>query len=274
MRWHKLPELPEVESIKNELSPYLIGRRFAGVAICDVKPLRQLSAEELCRKVVGQKITSLERRGKYLVFRLSSGGTLIIHLRMSGALLLNPEQVDRYARVVFYLDDGSSVVFTDRRRLGEIRLAENELAIVGKLGPEPLSPEFTPEALVQRLHRRKAPIKAVLLDQTVIAGIGNMYADESLFLAKIHPLRKANTLSPREVQNLYRAIKHVLRSAIESKGASVDTYRLPGGEIGTAQANFKVAHCGGKPCPVCDTPIQRFAIGGRGSYFCPQCQKL
>ncbi len=267
-----MPELPEVETIKNELSPCIVGRQFTGVTIYDTKPVRQPSVEEFRQKLLGQKVDSLERRGKYLIFHLSGGEALIIHLRMSGALLLNPKQPDKHARVVFHLDNGSQLVFTDRRRLGALWLVENEQAIVGKLGPEPLAAEFTSESLAERLQKHLAPIKAVLLDQAFIAGIGNMYADEALFAAKIHPLRKANSLSAQEIRNLHQSIRDVLWSAISSKGASVDTYKRPDGELGTAQFNFRVAHLGGKPCPICSAAIQRLAVRNRGSYFCPNCQ--
>jgi len=268
-----VPELPEVETIKNELSPHMVGRQFTRVTVCDAKMVRQPPVEEFHRKLEGQRINGLERRGKYLIFRLSSGEVLIIHLKMAGALLLNPKQTDRHIRVIFHLDNGSQLIFTDRRRLGAIWLLENEQAVTGKLGPEPLTPEFTAETLAKRLHKHQAPIKAVLLDQAFIAGIGNMYADEALFTARIHPLRKANSLSPREIENLHKAVVDVLRSAIDSKGASVDTYKRPDGQLGTAHSNFNVAHRGGRPCPICGTPIQRLAIRNRGSYFCPNCQK-
>ncbi len=267
-----MPELPEVETIRNELSPYIIGRRFTGVTIYDARLVRQPPAEEFCQKLIGQRVNSLNRRGKYLIFHLSSSEVLIIHLRMAGALLLNSEQPDKYARAVFQLDNGSQLVFTDRRRLGALWLVENEQAIIGKLGPEPLAPEFTAETLAERLQKHQAPTKAMLLDQTFIAGIGNMYADEALFAAKVHPQRKANSLSPQEVQNLYKAIQDVLWSAIGNKGASVDTYKRPDGGLGTAHFSFNVAHRKGKPCPICGTNIERLAIRSRGSYFCPNCQ--
>jgi len=269
-----VPELPEVETIKNELSPHITGKRFIDVTVLDAKLVRQPSVEDFRQKLIGQKINSLERRGKYLIFHLSGSEVLIIHLKMSGVLLLNPEQADRHVRVIFHLDNNSQIVFTDRRRLGGIWLVKDEQSIIGKLGPEPLTPEFTAETLVQRLQKHKAPIKAVLLDQAFLAGIGNMYADEALFAARIHPLRKANSLSPQEIKNLHKAIVDVLRSAIDKKGASVDTYKLPGGQLGTAHSNFSVAHRAAKPCPICGTPIQRLAIRNRGSYFCPNCQKL
>jgi formamidopyrimidine-DNA glycosylase len=269
-----MPELPEVETIRNELSPHVIGRRFTDVAVCDAKLVRQPSVGEFRQKLIGKRVNSLERRGKYLIFRLSSGMALIIHLKMSGALLLNPEQASRYTRVIFHLDDGSQLIFTDRRRLGNIWLIENELTIIRKLGPEPLTSEFTAKLLAERLQKHKAPIKAVLLDQSFIAGIGNMYADEALFAARIHPLRQANSLSLKEIRNLHKAIVTVLRSAIDNKGASIDTYKRPDGQLGTAHSNFSVAHRGGESCPICGTTIQRLAIRNRGSYFCPKCQRL
>ena len=267
-----MPELPEVETIRNELLPHIIGRKFTGVTIYDARLVRQPSVEEFCPKLAGQSVDNLERRGKYLIFRLSSSEVLIIHLRMAGALLLNPEQPDKYARAVFQFDTGSQLVFTDRRRLGVIWLVESEQTIIGRLGPEPLAPEFTAKTLAERLQKHQAPVKAVLLDQAFIACIGNMYADEALFAAKLHPLRKANSLSAQEVQNLYKAIRDVLWSAIGSKGASVDTYKRPDGGLGTAQFSFRVAHRKGKQCPTCGATIQRLAIRNRGSYFCPDCQ--
>jgi formamidopyrimidine-DNA glycosylase len=269
-----VPELPEVETIRSELSPHIIGSRFTKVTVLDAKLIRQPSIEGLCQKLVGKKINNLERRGKYLIFHLSGGEVLIIHLKMSGALLLNSEQADRHTRVIFDLDNGSRIIFTDHRRLGALWLVENEQSIIGKLGPEPLTPAFTSQVLTKRLQKHKAPIKAMLLDQAFIAGIGNMYADEALFAAGIHPLRQANSLSPQEIKSLHKAIVDILRSAINSGGASVDTYKRPEGTLGTAHSSFCVAHRGGKPCPTCGTPIQRLAIRNRGSYFCPNCQKL
>lgn len=269
-----MPELPEVETIKNELYPHVVGRQITAVTVIDSKPVREPSAKEFQKRLPGQRIDSLERRGKYLVFHLSSDTALIVHLKMTGALLLNPEQTDRYARVVFHLDNDSQLAFSDRRRLGAIWLVGNDQTVIGKLGPEPLAREFIVQTLAERLQKHKAPIKAVLLDQAFVAGIGNMYADEALFAAKVHPLRQANTLSPKEIKNLHKAIIHVLKSAIDSKGASTDTYKRPDGQRGTAHLGFSVAHRGGKPCPICGTPIQRLAIRNRGSYYCPHCQKL
>jgi len=269
-----LPELPEVETIKLELSPHIIGRKFTEVDIRDKKLIKKPAVAEFRRQLLGKTINGLERRGKYLIFRLSGGDALVVHLKMTGSLLLNPKQLNKYVRVVFGLDNGSRLVFNDRRRLGAIWLVPTEGMVIKKMGPEPLEPSFTVDDLTRQLRRRQAPIKAVLLDQGFIAGVGNMYADEALFAAKIHPLRPANSLSAIEIQNLHRAIIDVLQAAISSKGASIDTYIRPDGRLGTAHDNFRVAHRGGQPCPVCGTAIERLAIRNRGSYFCPNCQRL
>jgi formamidopyrimidine-DNA glycosylase len=269
-----MPELPEVETIKNELAPWVVGQSFTKVTILDAKLVCGCSAKEVRRRLVGQRVGSLERRGKYLIFHLSNGRSLIIHLRMTGSLLLDPKEVDRCARAVFHLSNGRRLVFRDRRRLGVMWLTDDADAVVGKLGPEPLDKSFTPDVLGQRLSRHHIPIKAALLDQCIVAGIGNMYADEALFAARIHPLRKADDLSAKDVRTLHSNIRRILRAAIGSKGASVDTYVRPQGELGTAHFDFKVAHKGGEPCPVCGSPIERVSVQNRGTYFCPRCQPL
>jgi len=269
-----MPELPEVETIKNELSPWVVGQSFTQVTIFDAELVCGGSAEEVCRGLIGQKVESLRRRGKYLIFHLSNGRSLIIHLRMTGVLLLNPRGVDRYARAVFHLSNGHRLVLSDLRRLGLIWLVDDADTVVGKLGPEPLDESFTPGILGQRLSRHHIPVKAALLDQCIVAGIGNMYADEALFAARIHPLRKADALSPEEVQTLHHCICRVLGAAISSKGASVDTYVRPEGELGTAHFDFKVAHKGGEPCPICSCTIERVLVQNRGTCFCPRCQPL
>ena len=229
-----MPELPEVETIKNELAPRVVKQGFTQVTILDSEVVCGGSAEEVRRGLIGQKIESLERRGKYLIFHLANGKSLIIHLRMTGVLLLDSKESDRYARAVFRLSNEHRLVFSDRRRLGMMWLVEDADTVLGKLGPEPLDESFTPGILGQRLSRHHIPIKAALLDQSIVAGIGNMYADEALFAARIHPLRKADELSPAEVQTLFHCVRKVLRAAISSKGASVDTYVRPQGELGTA----------------------------------------
>jgi len=269
-----MPELPEVETIRNELAPWVVGESFTQVDIRDPKVACGDSAEEVGGRLIGQKVESLKRRGKYLIFRLANGKSLIIHLRMTGALLLDPGEATRYARAVFYLSNGRRLVFGDRRRLGKMWVLDDAGSVVCKLGPEPLDNGFAASVLQQRLGRHHIPIKAALLDQAIVAGIGNMYADEALFVAGIHPLRPADSLTLKEVRTLHRCIRKVLRSAIGSKGASVDTYVRPDGKLGTAHFDFKVAHRGGEPCPVCGNTIERVVVQNRGTYFCPKCQPL
>ncbi len=270
----EMPELPEVETIKNELSACIVGKRFYDVKIYDDRPLRRPSLAEFRLQLIGQRIKKVSRSGKYLLFHLSRNVTFIIHLRMTGALLLNPKNPEKYTRIIFEFNDNSNLVFTDTRRFGTMYLVKNKQDVIGKLGVEPLSDDFTPNALAKLLSRRKASIKAVLLDQTVIAGIGNMYADESLFSAKIHPMRDAGSLSPREINALHKTIRETLTKAIGSKGASISTYKRPSGELGTAHLFFRVAHRGGEPCPRCKATLQRVKIRNRSSYYCPKCQKI
>ena len=271
-----MPELPEVETIRRDLVPRVIGRSFSSVQLLWPRAVRQPSPEEFRRRLAGQRIESLERRGKYLIFHLSSGETLILHLRMSGwlrhASSSTPPEI--YCRNTFLLDDGSQLQFCDRRKLGAMWLVADPAEVVGKLGPDPLAPDFTPELLAERLQQRSAPIKAVLCDQEVLSGVGNMYADEALFRAKIHPLKKAGDLSFQEVARLHQSLRQVLQAALGQRGASIADYKDVGGQPGTAQFAFAVAHRRGQNCPVCGTPIQRIPLRNRGTYFCPVCQKL
>ena len=270
-----MPELPEVETIKNELLPHIVGRRVTGVTLLWEGIVRQPSVEEFFSRLIGQRLTGLTRRGKYLIFSLSSSEVLIIHLKMTGSLLLKPASAepDKFVRAVIHLDKETEIHFRDPRKLGVMWLVEDADSVVGKLGPEPLETGFTPQVLAQRLDNRTAPIKALLSDQTFIAGIGNMYADETLFAARIHPLRRGGSLSSKEVEHLHHTIQQVLWSAIGNKGASVENYFRPDGTLGTAHFQFQVAHrLGGKLCPVCGTPIERIPIRNRGTYFCPHCQ--
>ncbi len=267
-----MPELPEVETIKNELSPWLRGQNFTQAIIFDPKIILNAPVKEFCHQLIMQKVEKIDRRGKYLLFNLTSKQVLIMHLRMTGVLLVNPKRIDSYARAAFNFSNGIQVVFSDRRRLGILYLVRNADTVVGKLGPEPLDKTFTPNTLAKILKRHHIPIKAALIDQNLIAGIGNMYADEILFAARINPLRKADALSLQEIQILHHCTCGILRSAIADKGASVDTYTRPSGHLGTAQLNFKVAHRYGEICTICSTPLQRVLVRGRGSYFCPHCQ--
>ena len=269
-----MPELPEVETIKNELVPHVIGRSISSVTLFWERMLRQPSPAEFHPRISGQKITGLSRRGKYLIFQLGGGGCLITHLKMSGSLLVGRGSPPEYTRAIIHLDNGTDIFFRDIRKFGTLQLVKNSDSVLCKLGTEPLSPGFTPETLYERLKKRKAPIKAVLIDQGFIAGIGNMYADEALFDARIHPTRTAGSLSGDEIERLHGSIRRVLLKALNSKGASVRNYIRPDGSPGTAHDEFNVAHGVGKNCPRCGTPIKRIVVRGRGTYFCPECQRV
>jgi formamidopyrimidine-DNA glycosylase len=270
-----MPELPEVETVKNELAPYLIGRKVTDVTVLWDRTVKQPSVDELRTRLIGQKIIALSRRGKYLIATLSGGDFLIIHMKMSGSLLASRDSASPppYTRAVIHLDDETRIFFRDPRKFGKIWLTDDIKTAMPELGPEPLENQFTPNTLMKLVKNRKAPIKALLTDQTLIAGIGNMYADEALFSARIHPLRPGASLTPKEIARLHEAIKAVLRAGIDDKGASIVNYYRPGGETGYAHFAFKVAHGRGKKCPLCGTPIERITVRNRGTYFCPRCQK-
>ncbi len=267
-----MPELPEVETIKNELIPYVVGHRVTDVTLFWEKMVIRPSIAEFRAHLIGQEVSGVGRRGKYLFFNLSSGEILVIHLRMTGSLLLETAPSDnRFTRAIIHLD-GVSLYFRDPRKFGIMLLADSINELDDRLGPEPLGDDFNSAVLAQILCSRSAPVKALLLDQSLIAGIGNMYADEALFAAGIHPLRSGGSLSGDETKRLCHSIRQVLQAAIGNKGASVQNYFRPDGETGTAHYEFKVAHRGGEPCFACGTTIKRIPIRNRGSYFCPKCQ--
>ncbi|MBI4285761.1 MAG: DNA-formamidopyrimidine glycosylase [Chloroflexi bacterium] len=271
-----MPELPEVETIKNELAPHVIGERILAVTILWDKIVRQPSANEFRRHLVGQEVTGIARRGKYLLFSLkNSEKLLVLHLKMSGSLLLATASTEppAYTRAILWLDNGNNIFFRDPRKFGRLWLVNEPAEAFGKLGPEPFEEDFTPERLAGLLQGRKAPVKALLLDQDLIAGIGNLYADEALFAAGIYPLRPGASLTADEVRQLHQAIREVLMEGIKNKGASIVNYYRPSGDAGHAHEEFKVAHRRGENCPVCGTTLSYIKVRGRGTYFCPQCQR-
>ena len=269
-----MPELPEVETVKNELTPHVTGRKITGINLIWEGIVRQPSAKEFRSRLIGQRISGVTRRGKYLIIILNNDGTLIMHLKMSGSLLIKPASAEpeKFVRAILYLDEDMAIHFRDPRKFGVMWLVTDSQEVIPELGPEPLEASFTPEVLAQRLSNRKAPIKALLLDQGIIAGIGNMYADETLFASNTHPLKLGGSLSRDEIKRLHRAIIEVLTAAIGKKGASIENYYRPGGELGSAHFEFKVAHRRGETCPVCSTPLTRITVRNRGTYFCPRCQ--
>jgi len=273
-----MPELPEVETVRRRLVPHLEGRRLERVEISDARLTRPFDPVLVARELEGERIASLDRRGKYLIVRFESGRSLLVHLRMTGSLRHAPAGSlpdDPYRRAVARLDDDSDVAFRDVRRFGTwLLLGPGELDgyLDGRVGPEPLSPAFRTRAFAGRLAGRRAPIKAVILDQRTVAGVGNIYADEALWRARIHPLREARSLDADEVKELRRRIRQVLELGIERQGSTLRDYSLPDGEPGGMQEEFKVYGRAGEPCDRCGMPIERIVVGGRGTWYCPGCQ--
>ena len=271
-----MPELPEVETIVNGLRGPLIGRTFTGVRIGWENIVARPAVPEFQRRLRGQQILDIWRRGKYLVFDLSGGDHLLIHLKMTGQLTVRPDDAppDPHGHTIFDLDDGRQLRFLDTRKFGRVYLVADEKEVVGSLGPEPLTDGFTLSEFATLLRKRKGALKPLLLNQQFIAGIGNIYADEALFVAGIHPQRKADTLTDEEIRRLYQAIRQVLRQALADEGTTFDgAYRKPDGEQGGHQENLMVFQRKEQPCPRCGSAIERIVVGGRGTFFCPCCQK-
>jgi formamidopyrimidine-DNA glycosylase len=276
-----VPELPEVETIRQRLEPRLVGRRFERVEIADPRLTRPEPPEAVAATLTGERVVSLGRRGKYLVFGFESGRHLLVHLRMTGNLQHPAEggfEADPYRRAVVRLDDGSDVAYRDVRRFGTWTLLEpnelDEYLTARRLGGEPLERGFTTRKLAAVLANRRAPVKAALLDQRAAAGIGNIYADEALWRARIHPLRSAGSLSGEEVAALRKGIRQALEMGIARQGATLRDYRDPEGRRGRMQDEFRVYGRTEEPCHRCGTPIERIRTGGRGTWYCPACQPL
>jgi formamidopyrimidine-DNA glycosylase len=274
-----VPELPEVETVRARLEPKLVGRRLADVDIYDARLTRPYDPAEVAAELRGERVAGLDRRGKYLVVRFESGRVLLIHLRMTGQLLHTnggPSPADdRHRRAVVRLDDGSDVIYRDMRRFGTWLLVQPEELtpyLDARVGGEPLAPGFTSKRLADALAGRRAPIKAVLLDQRRLAGVGNIYADEALWRARIHPLRPAGELREDETRALHRGIRSALKAGIARQGATLSTYRTPDGGRGRMQHEFKVYGRADEPCERCGTPIEKIRAAGRGTWYCPACQ--
>jgi formamidopyrimidine-DNA glycosylase len=274
-----MPELPEVETVRRQLEPVLVGRRFERVEIDDPRLVRPLEPVEVAAELEGERVAAVERRGKYLIVRFESGRVLLIHLRMTGSVRHvrgGGLDEDPHRRAVVRLDDGTDVAYRDVRRFGTWVLVEPpevEPYLAARLGAEPLERSFTAARLAERLAGRRAPIKAALLDQRTLAGMGNIYVDEALWRAQIHPLTPAAALDEDEVQRLTRAIKDALRAGIARQGATLRDYARPDGGSGSMQHEFKVYGRDGEPCDRCGSPIEKTRAGGRGTWFCPTCQQ-
>ncbi len=287
-----MPELPEVETVCRQLEPELEGRRIEELEVLDERWSRPVAPAELGAAVSGRTIEGLGRRGKYLLLALDGDQTLVMHLRMTGNLVLvegrevlDPSEgrrlyenerstLERHLRARFLLDDGRELWFTDPRRFGEAFLIDAaDLPIrFERLGVEPLSDVFTPEALGEMAAGRTAPLKSFLLDQSRIAGVGNIYADEALFRARLHPLSPAGSMRAEHHEALRDAVVAVLEAGIDGGGASIDDYRDGRGEKGAMQDEFLVHTREGEPCPSCGAPIARIVVAGRSTYYCPSCQ--
>lgn len=273
-----MPELPEVENVKRILSPQLTGRRITGVNAIWPGVIAYPSPEEFSRAAVGAQITGMERRGKFLTIRLGDGGCIRLHLRMTGALLAAPADypVEKYTHLRISLDDGSELRFSDMRRFGRFwlfRAGETDtVSGIERLGPEPL-PALTADELCALLGSRKKPIKECLLDQAMIAGIGNIHGDEILYLAGISPKRPASSLDGKEWLRLSEAIPAELAAAIGHLAMTPEEYLAGGGKEYRDEPYLAVYGHAGEPCPRCGTVIEKTVLAGRGSCYCPNCQR-
>lgn len=275
-----MPELPEVETIRRDLSEHLAGRCITEVELPWEGVVAQPDPSAFVALVAGRCVSAVRRRGKYLIWDLDSGARLLVHLRMTGRLYWTPAGAPRspHVRAVLHLDDGRELHFADQRKFGRFSwvAGERELAALlgAKLGPEPLESGFTPEGLQQALSARRGPIKAVLLDQRLLAGLGNIYVDEALFRARLHPLRPAKTLTAEEVERLYAAIQAALRQGIANRGTTLSSYRDAWGTRGLNQERLLVFRRQGQSCPSCGGAIAKMRVAGRATHVCPRCQPL
>lgn len=270
-----MPELPEVETFVRALRRPLAGRTITGARNDWPRHIVTPAFPELRERVSGRQIEGIDRRGKYLVFSLSDGETLIIHLKMSGHLSVvgGDAPPDPYVHTVFELDDGRELRFRDTRKFGRVYLVHDPAEILGPLGPEPLAEDFTVAELAGRLKGRKRVLKPLLLDQTFIAGVGNIYADEALFYAGLRPTRNSASLSAEEIAALHAALRKVLQMGIDREGASINSYVKADGEMGDMQNAVAVFRRTGQTCYQCGGPIERIVLGGRSTHFCPTCQR-
>ncbi len=273
-----MPELPEVESVRRQLEPALVGRRFEQVRIDDARLVRPYEPAEVAAELEGERVAAVERRGKYLVLRFDSDRVLLVHLRMTGSLLRLPTGSlpdDPHRRAVVTLDDDSDVAYRDVRRFGTWLLlepGEAEPYLTARVGDEPLDTLFTAARLGERLANRRTSLKAALLDQRTLAGMGNIYVDEALWRARLNPLRPAAGLDRNELRRLHRSIRAALEHGLARQGSTLRDYRLPDGSGGSMQDEFRVYGRRDEPCDRCGTLIARTQVAGRTTWFCPTCQ--
>jgi formamidopyrimidine-DNA glycosylase len=282
-----MPELPEVETVARDLRPRLVGATIVGARTNWVRTLRSQDPVSFEAGVAGREILAVGRRAKQLVVELTGDAALTIHLKMTGQLFVVPTGTaeDPYVRLVLELGDGREVHFRDIRKFGKIGLYGRDpvsgdlveelggAAVFAGIGPEPLAETFSLRDFRLLLRRRKGRLKPLLVDQSFLAGVGNIYADEALWRARLHPLRSASSLRPPDERRLYASIRAVLAEAVERRGSSIDDYTAPDGD-GSMQERLDVYQRTGEPCPRCGNPIKRIVIGARSTHFCSWCQRL
>jgi formamidopyrimidine-DNA glycosylase len=270
-----MPELPEVETVVRGLRAPLVGRTIQSVWYDWSKVIQTPSPEQFIARIQGQTVRAINRRAKYILCQLDHD-ILAIHLKMTGRLYVtdaaNSQRDDKWVHIRFGLDHNQELRFSDARKFGRVYLASSVEEIAPSLGPEPLTDDFTVDVLKERLVGRHKQIKALLLDQTFIAGVGNIYADESLHRAGIHPLRSAGSLTKDEIARLYETVRLVLNKGIDYQGASINWYRKPDGTQGESQEHFVVYDREDQPCLTCGTPIRKIRVAQRGTHYCPNCQ--
>lgn len=266
-----MPELPEVETIKRQLQKSIIGKKIVDVIVHKSQVIKEPFLALFKKNIKGSRIKNIIRKAKVLVIELSNGKSLVVHLRMTGQLVYPGS--GQQSRATFKLSNRKFLDYNDKRMLGEIRLLNDwrDLKFIKQLGPEPF--DLTKDEFSKMVSQKKTKIKALLMDQTFIGGMGNIYAAEALFKAKIHPLRPACSLTPKEKYTLFANIKHILDEAIKYKGSSVDQYVTASGEKGSYASHHKVYDREGEACLICKTAIKKINIGGRGTCFCGRCQK-
>jgi formamidopyrimidine-DNA glycosylase len=271
-----MPELPEVETIRRQLAPHLEGRTIERAELLDARWTRPEDPGLVAHELTGAFVERVGRAGKYLVWALSGERFLLVHLRMTGSLLFDPDVDPPHTRARLELDGGHRLIYVDPRRFGTGHLlvgtAARDAYLAARLGPEPLTPEFTVDYLRAAARGRTAPVKAWVLDQRRIAGVGNIYADEALFRAGIHPLRPAGRLTRAQLARLRDGIEDALQDGIDAKGASIDDFRHVDGARGSFQDRFLIHLREGLPCLTCGRPVRKLVVGGRGTYVCEHCQ--
>ncbi len=286
-----MPELPEVETVRRGLEPRLLGRTIERAQIHDGRLTAPEDPTAVGLELDGERVAGVGRRGKYLLIGFATGRTLVVHLRMTGWFHHLPQTVTApvtvpgtvtgavtigHVRAVFELDDRSTLLYSDQRRFGTMRLIESgglDEHLRQRAGPEPLGGEWSAAQLRAALRGRRAPIKALLLDQLVVAGVGNIYADEALWAARIHPLREGRSLTARQVAALHGSVVRVLEQGIAAQGASIRDYRGVDGQRGSMQERFSVYGRDGEPCPRCGRAIAKIRVAQRGTHFCPSCTR-